>query len=99
MKRLIQIRIAQDAFHPNATQYTLHFSDQIFAFWRESLDRKQSLFALHNVSSERQTIPLVELNLIATEAWVDLISGAVYEDLAGEIVLEPYACVWITNKG
>ena len=99
MKRLIQIRIAQDAFHPNATQYTLHFSDQIFAFWRESLDRKQSLFALHNVSSERQTIPLVELNLIATEAWVDLISGFVYEDLAGQIVLEPYACVWISNKG
>jgi sucrose phosphorylase len=99
MKRLIQIRIAQDAFHPNATQYTLHFSDQIFAFWRESLDRKQSLFALHNVSSERQTIPLVELNLIATEAWVDLISGSVYEDLAGHIVLEPYDCVWITNKG
>ena len=99
MKRLIQIRIAQDAFHPNATQYTLHFSDQIFAFWRESLDRKQSLFALHNVSSERQTIPLVELNLIATEAWVDLISGFAYEDLAGQIVLEPYDCVWITNKG
>ena len=46
-----------------------------------------------------QTIPLVALNLIATEAWVDLISGFAYEELAGQIVLEPYDYVWITNKG
>jgi len=98
MKRLIQIRRQQAAFHPNATQYTLHFSDQIFAFWRESLDRDQCIFALHNVSSEKQTIPLVELNLIATESWSDLISGRVYDDLGGVIELEPYGCVWITNK-
>lgn len=99
MKRLIAIRRAQEAFHPNATQYTLHFSDKVFAFWRESLTRKQSLFALHNVSSEPQTIPMVELNLIATESWCDLISGELYEDLGGVIELPPYGCVWITNKG
>lgn len=98
MKRLIQIRRKQPGFHPNATQYTLHFSDQIFAFWRESLDRDQSIFALHNVSSEPQQIPLVELNLIATESWSDLIRGTSYDDLEGVIELEPYGCVWITNK-
>lgn len=98
MKRLIEIRRKQPAFHPNATQYTLHFSDQVFAFWRESLNRDQSLFALNNVSAERQTIPLVELNLIATETWCDLISGESYADLEGEIVLEPYSSVWISNK-
>jgi len=98
MKRLIQIRRQQSAFHPNATQYTLHFSDQIFAFWRESLDRDQSIFALHNVSAERQLIPMVELNLIATESWSDLISGELYEDLGAVLELPPYGCVWITNK-
>jgi sucrose phosphorylase len=98
MKRLIGIRREQAAFHPNATQYTLHFSDQVFAFWRESLDRGQSLFALHNVSAETQTIPLVELNLIATESWRDLLSGTRYDNLEGVIELEPYGCVWITNK-
>lgn len=98
MKRLIEIRRKQEAFHPNATQYTLHFSDQIFAFWRESLNRDQSVFALHNVSAEPQSIPLVELNLIATESWSDLISGKGYNDLEGVIKLEPYGCVWITNK-
>ena len=98
MKRLIQVRRQQPAFHPNATQYTLHFSDQVFAFWRESLDREQSVFALHNVSAELQLIPMVELNLIATESWSDLISGQLYEDLGGELELPPYGCVWITNK-
>ncbi|MFQ3224234.1 MAG: sucrose phosphorylase [Lentimonas sp.] len=97
MKRLIQIRRGQEAFHPNATQYTLHFGSQIFAFWRESLNRNQSIFALHNVSDESQVIPLVELNLIATESWSDLLSGARYDDLEGTIELPPYGCVWITN--
>ena len=41
----IKIRKEQAAFHPNATQLTLHLGDQIFAFWRESLDRHQSIFA------------------------------------------------------
>ena len=98
MKRLIQIRGRQDAFHPNATQYTLHFGNQIFAFWRESMNRDQSIFALHNVSDQAQTIPLVELNLIATESWLDLLTGKRYDDLEGSIELPPYGCVWIANK-
>lgn len=98
MKRLIQIRREQEAFHPNATQYTLHFSNEIFAFWRESLDRNQSIFALHNVSARPQTIPLVELNLIATENWRDLLSGRSYTNLEEVIELEPYGCTWITNQ-
>ncbi|CAA6678018.1 MULTISPECIES: alpha-amylase family glycosyl hydrolase [unclassified Lentimonas] len=98
MKRLIQIRRDQEAFHPNATQYTLHFGNQIFAFWRESLNRDQSIFALHNMSDQPQTIPLVELNLIATELWTDLLSGTSYDDLEGTIELPPYGCVWISNR-
>lgn len=98
MRRLIAIRRQQPGFHPNATQYTLHFSNEIFAFWRESLDRDQSIFALHNVSDQKQSIPLVELNLIATESWRDLLSGNHYNNLEAVIELEPYGCAWITNQ-
>ena len=97
LSRRIQIRRHQGAFHPNATQYTLHFGRAVFAFWRESLDRRQSIFALHNVSAEPQKIPLVELNLIATESWRDLLSDKMLTDLDSELVLEPYQAVWITN--
>ena len=98
LKKMIQIRRQQPAFHPNATQYTLHFGKQIFAFWRESLNREQSIFALHNISNENQVIPIVELNLIATEQWRDLLSGEVIRDGKQTIELEPYGCAWITNK-
>ena len=64
LRRRIRVRAQQEAFHPNATQYTLHFSDQIFAFWRESPSRNQSIFALHNISAKSQNVSLVELNLI-----------------------------------
>lgn len=99
MKRLIKIRTQQEAFHPNATQYTLHFGEKIFAFWRESPDRSQSLFALHNISDEPQSIPLVELNLIATEGWIDLFTDTRFEDPNAILELAPYSCAWITNKG
>ncbi len=97
LKRRIQIRTQQEAFHPNATQYTLHFSKEIFAFWRESPSRNQSIFALHNISSEPQIVSLLELNLIATEVWRDALSDTLYEDLAATIELPAYGAVWITN--
>ena len=98
MTRRMHIRGKQEAFHPNATQYTLHFNDSIFAFWRESMRRDQSIFALHNVSDQSQTISLVELNLIATDTWRELLTDEVYQDLEATIELPPYGCVWITNK-
>lgn len=98
LKRLIAIRRKQEAFHPNATQYTMHFSDKVFAFWRQDLNRDQSIFALHNVSAETQFIPMVELNLFSTESWSDLIGGQRYDDLGGVIELPPYGCVWLTNR-
>ncbi|MFK7911922.1 MAG: alpha-glucosidase C-terminal domain-containing protein, partial [Akkermansiaceae bacterium] len=97
LRRRISIRKKQAAFHPNATQYTLHFGNQIFAFWRESLDRSQSVFAIHNISDQPQQIPLVELNLITTERWTDLLSGKSYSSQDTHLELPPYGCVWISN--
>jgi sucrose phosphorylase len=98
MRRRMKIRREQDAFHPNATQYTLHFGESIFGFWRESLRRDQSIFALHNVTAEVQQVPLVELNLIATEVWRELLSGKQFTDLDATLEIPPYGCLWITNK-
>lgn len=98
LKRLIRIRAAQQAFHPNATQYTLHFSDAIFGFWRESIKRDQSVFALHNITDQPQTLPLVELNLIGTESWRDLLTGTRLDDLEQVLTLEPYQCLWLSNR-
>ena len=96
--KLIKLRKSQPAFHPNATQFTLHLGEQVFAFWRQSLDRRNNVFCLHNVSSEEQRIPVTAMNLIATEDWFDLISGWELTDETPEIVLSPYQCVWLANR-
>ncbi|SHE89389.1 sucrose phosphorylase [Microbulbifer donghaiensis] len=98
LRHLIKLRREQPAFHPNATQFTLHLGDQIFAFWRQSMNRRQSIFCLNNISDAPQTIPLSSLNLIGTDCWKDLVSDRIYEDMLGTVTLEPYQTLWITNR-
>lgn len=98
LKTLLNIRIKQPAFHPNATQFTLHLGLQLFGFWRQSQNRKQSIFCVSNVSDQAIALPLSELNLIVTQAWVELITGANITELNQEIILSPYQTVWIANK-
>ncbi|MDA7629225.1 sugar phosphorylase [bacterium] len=98
LKALIKIRTEQPAFHPNATQFTLHLGDEIFGFWRQSLNRSQNIFCLHNITGTEQTIPLGSVNLVATDDWMDLLSG---EDLAhdtSELVFAPYQSMWLASK-
>ncbi|MBC52528.1 MAG: alpha-amylase [Gammaproteobacteria bacterium] len=98
LKSLIAIRQQQPAFHPNATQFTLHLGDGIFAFWRQSINREQSIFALNNISLETHHIPLSDINLIDTEDWYDLISGQHIALDTNEIVMAPYQTVWLSNR-
>lgn len=98
LKKLIDIRTLQPAFHPNATQFTLHLGEKIFAFWRQSVDRSQSIFALNNISDCEQSISLQDINLIETNDWYDLISGQQFPNLAEQLLLKPYQTLWISNK-
>lgn len=98
MKARLAIRRRQKAFHPNATQFTLQLGEAIFGFWRQSLDRDQSIFALHNVSAGPLTVPAVSINLIGGEHWVDVLSGEAIDQAHGSIDFAPYQCRWITNR-
>ncbi len=97
LKNLIEIRRSQPAFHPNATQFTLHISDQVFGFWRQSIDRQQSIFCIFNVTDTQQNLDLSSLNLIITDHWQDLISGEPMNDTQTSVTLQPYQALWITN--
>ncbi|MEM9969309.1 MAG: sugar phosphorylase [Pseudomonadota bacterium] len=96
LRKRLEIRKRQAAFHPNATQFTLNTGDhRVFGIWRQSLDRQQSIFALHNVSDTTLRVPSSTLNLIADEEWTDLLTHE--EEIGSEIDLAPYQCRWITN--
>ncbi|MGS2720220.1 sugar phosphorylase [Paraglaciecola aestuariivivens] len=97
LKLLINIRKMQPAFHPNATQFTLQLGEQIFGFWRQSLDRKQSIFCISNITSENQMIRLTDLNLIGTDQWYDLISKQSINLQDNQCELSPYQSMWISN--
>lgn len=98
MSHLISVRKKQSAFHPNAVQFTLQLGEQIFGFWRQSIDRRQSIFCVFNISDQEQTVRLSDINLIGTDNWIDLLTDQAirHEDL--EIVLSPYRSVWISNR-
>ena len=98
LKDIISIRKNQKAFHPNATQFTLHFEESLFAFWRQSQDRSQSIFCIYNVSNTNCSIALQDINLIELDQWRDLVSGYQYQDSRETLILKPYEFVWITNK-
>jgi len=98
LKQLISLRAKQPAFHPNATQFTLHLGDEVFAFWRQSMHREQSIFAVNNITASEQSITLASINLIVTDSWQDLISGEIYDEHHGDLILRPYQTAWISNR-
>ncbi len=98
LKEIITIRKKQKAFHPNATQFTLHLGEGIFAYWRQSRRREQSIFCIYNISDTHRELPLNRVNLVGTDCWYNLLSDKVYQDLRATIQLAPYEFLWISNK-
>ena len=96
-KKLISIRKIQPAFHPNATQFTLNLDKNIFAVWRQSRDRKQSIFALTNVSSKTIKLNTNKINLIDDEKWFDLLSQETKITDDEYVKFMPFQSLWITN--
>ena len=95
---LLDIRIIQPAFHPNATQFTLHLGLDLFGFWRQSQNRKQGIFCISNITDKPVKLILNELNLIVTENWYELISNTEVTNITDSLELTPYQTVWISNQ-
>ncbi len=98
LKARLRLRGRQPAFHPNATQFTLQVGDEIFGVWRQSLDRDQSIFALHNVSDRTVEVDPMSLNMIDGDAWTDLLSGDRIAVTDAPIRFAPYQSRWISNR-
>ena len=98
LKEIISIRKKQPAFHPNATQFTLQLEDDFFGIWRQSIDRSQSIFCVSNLTNSLKKISLLNINLISTNEWFDIISKKKIKNMRGNIILKPYQTYWLTNK-
>ena len=97
LSKLITLRKNQKAFHPNAVQFTLHLGKNLYGVWRQSLDKKQSIFCITNITPINRDFSLLDINLIGFDEWHDLISGSIIRDISSSIELQPYQTMWITN--
>jgi glucosylglycerate phosphorylase len=99
--RLLLIRTAQPAFHPNADQKILYLAPQLFAVLRTALGGTQKILALVNVSNEvcKVEIPLTQLES-QEEYWFDLVSEMDYAVDEGKLFLSvlPYDVVWLEPR-
>ena len=73
-------------------RYNLNFGSQIFAFKRVSLDKKQSIICVTNLSSKIQNITLNKTYL----RWKNLIK--LQSKLNKQLVLGPFETIWLSNK-
>ena len=97
LKELITIRKKQIAFHPNSTQFTLHLGRDLYGIWRQSLDKKQYIFCISNLTEKNTRLSLLDLNLSEFNQWKDLLSDIKITDKTSEIELSPYQTIWLCN--
>lgn len=98
MRDIMAIRRKESCFHPNAEQFVLHISDQIFGFWRQNIERTEVIFCLYNFSDEPLHLPISSLNLPKEEGWKDLVSDMTFDHCYDELTLQPYQFVWLKNS-
>lgn len=93
----IKLRAQQPAFHPNASQVVLQLGCALFGVERLSLDHKQTVICVSNISDVPQVLSGVSLNLAHAGQWVDLLSGRCWGNPTSDLTLNPYQTIWLTD--
>jgi len=94
--RLLELRRQQAAFHPDAAQDIYPLDQRVFCFERTSLDEKQRILVLANLSSEDVALDLSKLpqNLSRREELLGLNNPLFGRE---QLQLEPYAVFWLSQ--
>lgn len=92
LRRMIRIRCAQQAFHPDGRQDIIRINSDLFINKRSH--NGQTLFAVSNVTERMLKLPLDVLGFLP-DGLTDLLA---YEPqvISGELALAPYQTVWLS---
>ena len=88
------IRDRQKAFHPNASRENINLGPKIFSFKRESIDKKQTIICITNLSSKMQYFKLNQKFL----KYKDLLGSKIFFTLDKRIKLDPCQTIWLSNR-
>ena len=90
---LLHIRRKQKAFHPNGLRSGINMGPKIFCFKRQSIDKKQIIICITNLSSKIQTKKIDNKFL----KWKNLLDYSNNHILDKMIKLKPFQTVWLSN--
>ena len=93
LTKLLSIRKKQKAFHPNALRSNINLGNKIFCFKRVSLDKKQTILSITNLTSKFQ---YPKLNKKYTQ-WKNLINLKKKIIKKKSLRLEPFETMWLSN--
>ena len=90
---LLEIKRKQKAFHPNAKRINFDLGKKMFCFKRISLDKKQTILCITNLSSKIQQLRLNSLyknckNLLGPQIRIE----------KNILFLKPFQTIWLSNK-
>ena len=92
--KLLEIRGKQKAFHPNALRFNINMGPKIFCFKRQSIDKKQTILCITNLSSKTQTH---KINFKFLK-WKNLLNYKNNHLSNKMIKLEPFETIWLSNR-
>jgi len=95
-RRMLLMRIAQPAFHPDAAQEIVPIDHPaIVSFLRHNPDPRQGVWVLANVSSGEVA---VEAGAIDFDPVTDILGGKSVVVENGQILLAPYQVLWLIDR-
>jgi sucrose phosphorylase len=90
-RMMISIRTKQKAFNPFGEFEFLDLHKSVFSILQHSLDKTESILALHNFSNDKIEL---ELSNRFNKSLKDLITNVVFEK-SDSVILEPYQVMWL----
>ena len=93
ISNLLSVKRKQKAFHPNASRNNINLGSKIFSFKRVSINKKQTIICISNLSSKIQR---ANLNKIYHN-WKNLI-GPKIEIKNKLLIVKPFETIWLSNR-
>ena len=90
---LLEIKKKQKAFHPNAYRTTLNLGPKIFCFKRVSLDKKQIMISITNLTSQTQFPKLNKKYFL----WRNILKPKIKLKNNIPLNLKPFETKWLSN--
>lgn len=98
LSSLIQKRIAEKAFHPNASHKVVFLSESVFSLLRTSVNGKEKILAMTNVTDKTIAVEMSKiLTGLAKGTYKNIVNGnnIIIHEKNAEITMKPFEVIWL----